>query len=146
MARRFADRAPTVERPRKKGWWGEPEDELLDDPVASERAVEPRQKSGRSARSAPVLVGRALTPSQIESIRAVMRLFVEDDLARGVDPRMTLLCHRCGVPRQAIGSVRYERTTLCHECCVEYEIARARGLVESAAEFVNRYAARSASA
>ena len=145
MSRRISERSSVVARPRQKGWWGEPDESELQPAV--ETAPEPAKRAPvRQPHAAVVTVGRSLTPQQIEAIRAVMRLFIDDDLSRGVDPRLTLTCDRCGVPRQAIGSVRYERATLCHECCVEFEIARARGIVEAATDFVTRYPARTASA
>lgn len=149
MTRRSGSKSATVERPRQKGWWGEPEAEELET-EAGPAAAAPRDPARRSNPSriyhAATPVGRSLTPGQVEAIRAVMRLFVDDDTAHGVDPRSTLFCHRCGASRRAIGSVRYERLTLCHECSVEYEITRARGLVEGAFEFVERFATRAASA
>ncbi|MHB8573915.1 MAG: hypothetical protein ACYDCQ_01150 [Dehalococcoidia bacterium] len=147
VARRSASRAVTVERPRIKGWWGQPEAEELE-PEVDERAASREPLGRRAARPEHAIaqVGRALTPSQIEAIRTVMRLFVDDDTARGVDPRCTLVCQRCAGPRPAIGSVRYERYTFCHECSIEYEIVRARGLIEAPAEFLDRYALHAASA
>jgi len=75
-----------------------------------------------------------------------MRIFVQDDMAHGVDARQTLFCSRCQGQRRAIGSVRYERLILCHECSTDYEITRARGLVELAAEYVERFPQRAVSA
>lgn len=146
MSRRLTDRSNVLPRPRQKGWWGEPDEH--DRPVEELPAQDaPRRHAAQRPLHGPTAaVGRALTPGQIASIRAVMRLFIDDDVAGGVDPRLTLFCNRCGTPRQAIGSVRYDRATFCHECCVEFEVTRARGLVESAAEYVLRYPARSASA
>jgi hypothetical protein len=91
-------------------------------------------------------VGRALTPNQIEAIRAVMRLFVDDDLSRGLDPRSTLFCDRCEDQRAAAGSVRYGRLTFCNECSTEFEIARARVLVAAETEFAKRPAPSARSA
>ncbi|HLZ71612.1 MAG TPA: hypothetical protein VKV26_17050 [Dehalococcoidia bacterium] len=149
MSRRAFKTSCTVERPRQKGWWGVPEQDELEPEV--EGYVAPARESARRlAAAAPAQraaqVGRALTPGQIEAIRAVMRLFVEEDAARGVDPRSSLPCHRCQSPRRAMGSVRYDRLTFCNECAVEYEIARARGAAESPAEFCERSLARAASA
>jgi hypothetical protein len=42
--------------------------------------------------------------------------------------------------------VRYDRFTLCNDCAIEYEIARARGAAESVAEFCERGVQRAASA
>lgn len=146
MNRRSANRLGlTVERPRQKGWWGDPGDEELEPAGVEPRA--PRETPRRAAAvqtHAVAQVGRALTPNQVEAIRVVMHTFVEDDTARGVDPRCTLYCQRCAAPRRAIGSIRYERITLCNECSVEYEIARARGLMDSVVEFLERSIAASA--
>lgn len=146
MNRRTANRLGlTVERPRQKGWWGAPGDDELEPEAEEPRA--PRETPRRTPQSQPravTQVGRALTPNQIEAIRAVMRTFIEDDTARGIDPRCTLVCQRCAAPRRAIGSIRYERFTLCNDCSVEYEVARARGLMDSVAEFLERSVAASA--
>ena len=150
MNRRPASRSANAERPRQKGWWGEPENNDQEQGEEESQPGLPREHHRKPAPShAPrtiTQVGRSLTPSQVEAIRTVMRLFVDDDTASGVDPRCTLLCHRCAAPRRAIGSVRYDRLTFCNACSTEYEIARARGLVESAAQYLERYAARQASA
>ncbi len=149
MSRRAFKASCTVERPRQKGWWGVPEQDELE-PEVEGSAAPAREATRRLAAPPPaqraVQVGRALTPGQIEAIRVVMRLFVDEDAARGVDPRSSLTCHRCQAPRRAIGSVRYERLTFCNECAVEYEIARARGAADSPVEFCERGVARAASA
>src|SRR5579872_1207833 len=88
MARRLTDKSAVLTRPRQKGWWGEPDEQELQ-PVAA--PPDARRPAGRALHRPAVAVGRALTPSQIDSIRAVMRLFIDDDVARGVDPRLTLL-------------------------------------------------------
>lgn len=141
MTRRPADRTGLIERPRHKGWWGL--EEYQDEAYAKEREIRPEQPlrhaaSDRPARSVPSPVGRALTQGQIAAIRAIMHLFVEDDLTRGVDPRLTIYCHRCEGPRTAAGSVRYGSATLCNDCGAEYEIALGRGLVESVPSFLER--------
>jgi hypothetical protein len=149
MTRRPGSRSVTVERPRQKGWWGEPEADQLIEALESEppAAREPSRRPVPSRIAHSITpVGRSLTPGQIEAIRVVMRLFVDDDLANGVDPRSTLLCNRCTTGRRAVGSVRYDRFVFCHECSVEFEVARARGLVESPAEFLERSVPRAVSA
>jgi len=149
MSRRAFKTSCTVERPRQKGWWGVPEQDELE-PELDAGAAPARDQTRRLNAPPPAQraaqVGRALTPGQIEAIRTVMRLFVEEDAARGVDPHSSLLCHRCQAPRRAIGSVRYDRFTFCNDCAVEYEIARARGATDSPAEFCERSPARAASA
>src|SRR5438552_15534854 len=78
VAHRSSIRSVTVERPRQKGWWGEPdaddlEHEPLDLPSPPAREAARRPAAPRTPR--PVTpVGRALTTGQVEAIRAVMRL------------------------------------------------------------------------
>src|SRR5579885_3057821 len=131
MARRLSSKVVTVERPRQKGWWGRPEPEEIDLPYEEREpgAREPvRRAAGAQAAQGPIAVGRALTPNQVEAIRAIMRLFVDDDLGRGLDPRARLHCDRCESPQPAAGSVRYGRFTFCNACSTEFELARARAL------------------
>ncbi len=80
--------------------------------------------------------GRNLTPEQIAAIRAVMRLFVEDDIANGVPLERRMYCDACQKPQSALGFIQYDRHLLCNPCAVEYEVARARGLALSAGQFV----------
>jgi hypothetical protein len=85
-------------------------------------------------RAAPA--GRALTPDQVAAIRAVMRLFVEDDLANGVPSGKRMYCDACQQAQPALGFIQYERHLMCNGCAVEYEVARARGMALSAGQFV----------
>ncbi len=80
-----------------------------------------------------------LTPRQRAAVRAVMRLFVEEDLARGVSPRQRLHCSACRRPRPMPGFVRYGEHLLCNECATAYEVARLCGQVRCANEFVRRH-------
>lgn len=149
MTRRPGNRSVSVERPRQKGWWGEPEATVTEDETEHQPPAhrEPARRPAASHTMRSVArVGRALTPGQVEAIRAVMRLFAEDDTANGIDPHYTLFCHRCNAPRRAIGSIRYERFTLCNDCGIDYEITRARGLADGVAEYLERDTARAASA
>jgi len=149
VTRRPGSRSASIERPRQKGWWGEPESDQIADDFEFEPPA-PRvvmRKPGTSHPERSVTqVGRALTPGQIDSIRAVMRLFVQDDTANGIDPHSSLMCHRCNAARRAIGSIRYDRFTLCNECSIDYEILHARGLVDGVVEYLERFASRAASA
>jgi hypothetical protein len=150
MARRPGNKVVTVERPRQKGWWGSPESDEVEaareEPVAAQREPVRRVQRERPVHQPITTVGRSLTPNQVEAIRAVMHLFVDDDLGRGLDPRASLQCDRCERPQPAAGSVRYERHTFCNPCSTEFEIARARGLVEQSAEFLERSAESARSA
>jgi hypothetical protein len=74
--------------------------------------------------------------SQVAAIRATVRLFAVDDAARGVSPHARVYCDACDQPRPAAGSINYERYQLCNGCAVEYEVARARGALESVGQYV----------
>jgi hypothetical protein len=79
---------------------------------------------------------RLLSPSQLSAVRSAMRLFIEDDLARGVSSWQRAYCDSCQRPRPAAGSIKYDRYALCNACATEYEVARARGLPLSPGQFV----------
>lgn len=70
---------------------------------------------------------RSLTSGQIEAVRAVMHLFVEDDIANGVSLDRRLFCDACQTTRPMAGFIRYERHAFCNDCAVEYEVAQLRG-------------------
>lgn len=78
-----------------------------------------------------------LTERQVEAIKAAMRLFVEEDLERGIPPQSTCPCSACGHPRFAPGFVVYGDIRLCNECATDYEISRAQGVISTIDEFVS---------
>ena len=90
---------------------------------------------GWSGRVAPTAI-RVLSPGQVTAIRAVMRLFVEDDLEHGVSPQDSIHCDACRTAQPAPGFIRYDGDLLCNPCAVDYEIARASGLVLSAHQYI----------
>jgi hypothetical protein len=99
----------------------------------------------RSARDVAVpQAPNGLTERQVDAIRTAMRLFVEEDLARGVLPQNTRLCSVCRQPRSAAGFVTYADFHLCNQCATEYEISRAQGIVKSISDFPERRAKRGA--
>lgn len=65
-----------------------------------------------------------------------MRIFIDDDRANGMPERHIMHCDACQTDRCALGFIQYERDMICNDCAIEYEVARLRGLVMSAAEFV----------
>lgn len=79
---------------------------------------------------------RPLSPEQVTAIRAVMQLFVEDDIANGVSPQKRMYCDACQKLQPALGFIEYDRHLLCNGCAIEYEVARARGLALSAGQYV----------
>ena len=70
---------------------------------------------------------RTLSPRQVEAIVALMRLFVEDDLANGVPPTSMKRCAACRLACPAPGFIRYDGHELCNPCATDYEVHRARG-------------------
>jgi hypothetical protein len=85
---------------------------------------------------APAPVARELTAAQERAIRAAMQTFVEDDLAFGSGRGLTRWCEGCRAQRPAPGFVAYEEAALCNPCATQFEIARARGLVWTPADFI----------
>ena len=79
-----------------------------------------------------------VTEGQREAIEEAMRIIVEEDRERGVDPAATFRCGRCGKQRQLIGSVDYEGIRLCNSCATRFEMARMTGKARSAAAFVGQ--------
>ena len=73
---------------------------------------------------------------QVAAIRAVMRIFVEDDVANGVAPHARMYCDACQSARPAAGFIRYDRHELCNGCATEYEVARVAGSVLTAGQYV----------
>jgi formate dehydrogenase maturation protein FdhE len=84
----------------------------------------------------PGLPGVELSATQITAIRAVMRTFVDDDRARCVPPQARMYCQACQQVRPIAGFIAYGQYQLCNTCATEYEVARARGRVASAHQFV----------
>ncbi len=87
---------------------------------------------------APRLVARVpgTTATQERAVREVMRLFADDDMARGVSDAEPAWCDRCAAPRSACGAIRYDRTALCNTCATAFELARLRGTAHTAAQFL----------
>src|SRR5215207_1327689 len=64
---------------------------------------------------------------QIAAIHAVMRLFIEDDLANGTTADAMRPCDRCRLERPAAGFIRYGDRQVCNGCATAYEIDRITG-------------------
>ena len=104
--------------------------------VAAYTASAAAQPVWRSSMAVSPDAERSLTETQVEAIGSAMRLFLEDDLARGVLRSSRAYCDGCERPRPAAGAIRYERYALCNSCAIEYEVGRARGLVANAGQYV----------
>ena len=79
---------------------------------------------------------RNLTAAQVRAIRAVMQIFVEEDLAFGTRRSALQWCVRCEGDRPGAGSIDYECGSFCNPCATDYELARARGVVRTPHEFL----------
>jgi len=102
--------------------------------MTSQMALSAQTADGRSLDDAATV--RPLTYSQEAAIRATVRLFEVDDMDRGVSAADRMYCDACERPRPAPGAIHYERYTLCNGCAVEYEVARARGTLDSVGQYV----------
>lgn len=79
-----------------------------------------------------------ITKGQLEAIEEAMRIIVEEDRERGVDPAARIECARCHEARPLIGSVDYDGIRLCNACATLFEVARLNGKAWSCAEFVGK--------
>jgi hypothetical protein len=95
---------------------------------------------GRLAALPSVLTGRAagrpLSAAQVAAIRSAMRVFLDDDLSRGIESQRRLYCDGCERARPAAGFIQYERYAMCNDCATEYEVARARALLSTQGQFI----------
>lgn len=105
-------------------------------PVSTIGPAPQRAASGRLPVAARAVVARPLSTAQVEAIRGAMRVFVEDDLARGVDETRRTYCDGCERARPTAGFIQYDRYALCNACATEYEVARARGLVATPGQYI----------
>jgi hypothetical protein len=80
--------------------------------------------------------GVVLTPSQLAAVQQVMHLFIDDDLGNGVSPLRRIYCDGCWHGRPMAGFLQYAWYQLCNACATEYEVARMRGAVETAGQYV----------
>lgn len=77
---------------------------------------------------------QSLSGAQVRAVRAVMRLFRDEDLKRGLSPFARRLCARCCRVRPSPGFIHYADATLCNRCATVYELARlCRGATSAAA-------------
>ena len=75
--------------------------------------------------------------AQAEAIREIMRIIVDDDLAKGVSPGDSAVCDHCRQVKPAPGFIDYDHHKLCNDCSCEYELARVQGLVHSPGQFMH---------
>jgi formate dehydrogenase maturation protein FdhE len=87
--------------------------------------------------SSSVAPRHSLSTRQVSSIRAVMQLFIEDDIASGESVSERRYCHACELRRPAAGFIQYDRYAICNACATNYELARATGLAEDIGQYVD---------
>ncbi|MGI8550190.1 MAG: hypothetical protein ACR2PL_05220 [Dehalococcoidia bacterium] len=139
--RSSSSRNLSIDRPRTKGWHDIDEyDESQSATMPRRPASAQRPNSGQYPKHLATPVGRFLSPQQIESVRAIMRLFLTDDAAKGIPREWQLVCHCCEARKWAAGFVRYGRTILCNDCATEYEISRLRGHTDLVTDFLSKQA------
>ncbi|TAK29911.1 MAG: hypothetical protein EPO21_20345 [Chloroflexota bacterium] len=76
--------------------------------------------------------------AQAEAIREIMRIIVDDDLAKGISPGDSAVCDHCRQIKPAPGFIMYDQYKLCNDCSCEYELARVQGRVHSPRQFMRR--------
>lgn len=77
-----------------------------------------------------------LSRTQTQAVRAVMRLFAEEDLAHGVPRSARRVCERCRRPRPAAGFICYTGAALCNACATAFELARLRHAASTIADWL----------
>jgi hypothetical protein len=80
---------------------------------------------------------KTLTRAQVDAIRRAMKTFVEEDIAFGERCTSHRRCARCVQERPGAGFVDYDGGSLCNECAITYEVARATGAARSVAHFLS---------
>jgi hypothetical protein len=90
------------------------------------------------AHPAAAAVPRTLTPVQLTALQTVMRLFVEEDLGRGIGPTQVRYCSACHSYRPMAGFIQYGTHAVCNRCATAYEIARLRGVVATIDQHLQR--------
>lgn len=88
------------------------------------------------ADSAPCL-RRRLTPRQIAAVGEAMKLFIEDDVRKGITHEQRIYCEACEQPRPLAGAISYGHYLFCNACATEFEVAQTGGLALSAGQFVD---------
>lgn len=107
------------------------------DPLAVAGAVEPVVPARNERPRASAEATRPPSPAQLDAVRTVMQLLVDDDVSRGITSARRTYCDGCARSRPSPGAVVYGHYQLCHACAVEYEVARTRRQVGSAGQFVH---------
>jgi hypothetical protein len=65
-----------------------------------------------------------------------VRSLVQENIQAGVSSNTRAICHNCGHVKPLTGSVHYGRYSLCNDCALRYELAKAQGDVENVKDFV----------
>lgn len=86
--------------------------------------------------------GNGITEVQRQAIDEAMRILVEEDRSRGIDPMATFRCERCRRNRSYLGSVEYDGLRLCNDCATRFEVARLSGQARNCAQYVGKRLAR----
>ncbi len=79
-----------------------------------------------------------ITDEQLQAIEETMRIIIEEDEARGVDPAAAFDCARCRRARPLVGSVDYAGVRMCNACATRFELARLDGRVKTGAQYAGR--------
>lgn len=83
------------------------------------------------------MVTHALSRIQVRAVHEVMRLFAEDDQARGVARDSRQACACCRTDRPAAGFIHYREAGLCNACATAFELARLRRDAPSLHDFLD---------
>jgi hypothetical protein len=87
---------------------------------------------------------RPLTATQAAAVHRAMRVFVDDDLSRGISPLMLSYCAACEGLRPRPGFIAYDGYALCNQCAIDYEMARMSGGVNTIESYLRTRRPRAA--
>ncbi|MFQ6114205.1 MAG: hypothetical protein ACE5NG_08960 [bacterium] len=65
-----------------------------------------------------------------------IRSLVQKHLEMGVSNGTKVICHNCGHAKSVVGVVFYGRYRLCNDCALQYELAKAKGNIQTIEDFV----------
>jgi hypothetical protein len=77
-----------------------------------------------------------MTDSQREAARRRIYDLLEKNLEAGIAGGDRVICHNCGSAKPRVVVVEYGNCRLCIDCALHYELAKAKGKVQSIEDFI----------
>jgi hypothetical protein len=71
-----------------------------------------------------------------QAISKRVRGLVWKHLEMGLSEDTRIMCHNCGHAKSVLGTAYYGRYRLCNDCTLQYEVAKAKGDIQTIEDFV----------